>query len=334
MAVTINLNNNVLEPIKTILNTLADRIDNSLLQTIQDVYSKVAHAVLPIVAGIVMCWVLFKAIQIIITPNGSGGISAFAKQFFKIAIIMILLSSWVYFAQYVVHPVISAPSEIISAIGGGAPDESNSLIVSFVDNMFTQVSTTFDNIVKDSGMIAGGFFAAIVAVILLIVCAVTLGAYYWTVIKNKLMLAILLILAPVFFSFLMFQSTKEYFKNWVNMIANSLVTLLVLNIIVITFASMMGNLLKSDSLGGLAGAFACIVVGGLMVKFIDMSSSVASQLVSSGFALGGTLTDQSKAALSEGESNTAKEWLKNSPVGRTYNRISGGGLDKDISAKK
>jgi type IV secretion system protein VirB6 len=334
MAGSGDLQNANLDPIKKILNDLANSIDGSLLQTIQDVYTKVAHVVLPIVAGIIMCWVLFKAIQIVITPNGSGGISDFAKQFFKIAVIMILLSSWVYFAQYVVHPVMSVPSELISAIGGNDPNEPNTLIVAFVDNMFTQVTGTYEAISTDNGQIWGAFFAGFVAVILLVVCAFTLGAYFWTVIKNKLMLALLLILSPVFFSFLMFTSTKDYFKNWVNMIANALVTLLVLNIIVITFASMMKNLIGSQSLNGMAGAFACLVVGGLMIKFIDMSSEVASNLVSSGFALSSHLTNKSKAPGTEGDKNAAKEWFKNTPAGKTYNRISGGGLDKDINAKK
>lgn len=268
------------EVLKAKFQDLETSIDASLLQTIEDYYHKVSGVMLPIAIALISAWIIYKAIKIMFAPSSSGALNSFVKQSLKMIVIVIFAFAWEYVFKYIANPIINGVPELVGKMTG---DSANSLVLQFISNMINNVNTNFS---YTEGMEAM-FAPILVGLVCFVVSLLVIVTYFFTVFWAKIMLALLLVITPIFFTFLMFGATRNWFMNWVNAMAHNILTLLMLNLIVGFISKLMLHLFENakGETNTMIMSFVVCGFGLMMYFFVKKASDIASQLVSSGFGL-------------------------------------------------
>lgn len=261
---------------------LETSIDAGILQTVEEYYNKVANVMLPIAIALISAWIIYKALKIMFAPSSSGALDGFIQQSLKMIAIIVFAFAWEYVFKYLANPIVNGVPELVGKMTG---ENTDSLILQFVTNMIANVNTSFSLTEGAEQLIA----VILVGIICFIISLLVLVNYFFTVFWAKIMIALLLIITPIFFTFLMFESTRNWCMNWVNAMMHNVMTLLLLNLIV-GFISKLMLVLMANTQGAQTGttlimSFVVCGFGYLMFLFVKKAGDISSQLVSSGFGL-------------------------------------------------
>lgn len=265
---------------------LLNRSNDMLLEGVAKSYQNMADATWPIITAIILAWITWRGIQIMLRPNAEQSLNEFFIKALKIMTIAIFAFSWSYVYRYVADIAMNGVPEFIAKATGS---NSNTLVMSFVDNLVTSIKSSIDSFDSENP-VSGVFAVMMITVITFVVAVAVIVSYFYILIKAKLIVAILLVLTPIFLSCLMFDSTRSYFFNWINALVAPLLTLLLLNLIVGLLGNLIYKIFQEFFVGGelgqsLSGAFMGCIVGFFMFKLIQEAPQIASNLVSSGFGL-------------------------------------------------
>ena len=134
------------------------------------------------------------------------------KHVLKIAIVLAIATEWSVFARYSYNVFTNAPNELsaimMRSIGGGTGESVNSAL----QTLFNQSMR-----IGNEAWVRAGWDSLNMYVIGLIIYIFTLflaGVALIILATSKFSLSILLVLAPVFVPFLLWQSTKGIFEGW------------------------------------------------------------------------------------------------------------------------
>jgi type IV secretion system protein VirB6 len=136
------------------------------------------------------------------------------KHVLKIAIVLALVTEWSVFARYLYNVFTNAPNElsalVMQSIGGGSGEGVNSALQTLFDQSMHLGMEVWakGGFWKGIGM---WLFGALIWAFAIILVTVALIIF----VVSKFSLSILLVLAPVFVPFLLWQSTKGIFDGWI-----------------------------------------------------------------------------------------------------------------------
>lgn len=266
-------------------SSLSQQIDSILIDSVANTYKSVAKATYPITMGFLVLWVCVFGIMLMLKP-GQVSIRNFMWRFGKAIAICALAFSWGNVYEYIVNPVLNGSQEFIANAAGA---DAEKLLLENVARIFQHVSDTVSGF--STGMDVGAaLIVALIAMLNFLFAAAQIASYFFFVIEAKIILAILLIVAPIFLSFLMFESTRNFFTNWVSAIMHPILTLLLMALVM----SFMGYVTKqalNQVMGGdvigvnISSAFLAVIISLFTVAFIWKAPRLASNLVSNGFGL-------------------------------------------------
>ena len=268
-----DLGNGASESIQTTVKffkSLAEKIDSILIDSLSQTYQSVAKATYPIVMGVIVLWVMYYGITLITNPSRVERVQEFLWKFGKIFVIAVIAFTWGYIYQFIVDPVMNGSNEFIAKAAGA---DAEQLLLDNVGRIFSLVTNTTNEMSTATLDVSAGLIVALISFANFIMAALQIVAYFFIVIESKILIAILLILAPIFLSFLMFDSTKNYFQNWVSAILHPIITLLIMAIVMSFMGYVTQYALTSVLRDGtyevsISNAFLALIVSLFTIMFI------------------------------------------------------------------
>lgn len=268
------------------LNT---QFDETILSALEQMYNAVMENTVPILGGMLFCWVVYQAMQLM---YGKADGKRIIHSFFKFLFILTLLSSWGYVWEYIGDPVINGIPELVGAMAG---QEQKTVVGSFTVLVFDQIWNGLSQIGGGGVLeIVFGLTIAQTYLVVLILAIIAIGLYFIVLLQCKLILALMVIVAPIFIGCAMFETTRNFFSNWVALIFNQFLTLLLLALATQLIMGVITAVFKqvypsnAASLGSAAGLMFSLIL--VLFTFRKMPA-IASSLSSSGFGITGTGVD-------------------------------------------
>lgn len=277
--------------------------DKAIVDGIETAYNNVMENTLPIIGAMLFCWVVYQSIQLMY--NRADG-KKIIDSFFKFIVILSLISSWSYVWTYIGDPVVNGIPELVGEMAG---QEHKVLVASFTTMVFEQIWNGLSQI-GSNGLteLTFGLTIALTYLIVLILAVIAIGLYFIVFLQCKLILALMVILTPIFIGCAMFETTKNFFNNWVALIFNQFLTLLLLAIATHLIMGIITNIYQEIFPAGVASLASA---GGLMFSLILVlltfakMPAMASSLASSGFGITstgvGNVMDSAKKFLTKGK---------------------------------
>jgi type IV secretion system protein VirB6 len=196
------------------------------------------------------------------------------------AVLGISIRLWLFHAV-IVDTFTNGPAQLAQIIVGASSP------VSLVDDILLQGSLAGQVFWDRAGVTdMGGYFAACAIYgAIIILCALTAGL----LLLAKIGTAGVLVIGPLFIVFLLFDTTKRFFENWVS----GLATMSFITILVAIFGSMLlyvvskyaASAVASGASVTVAEIIVMLAVGGAIFYVLCQTRSIAAQL-GGGIALG------------------------------------------------
>lgn len=191
----------------------------------------------------ILLWGFSHLLNIIQEP-----LSDSLKRFTKIFFIFGIAFGMAAYNDYIVDTVTNGPEQLASLLSGASSESS---LISNLDSIFEKTWNLGSDFWKKGGLLDGPGLVIVALVVYLIACV--LSAYSaFLIILSKVAVAILCALGPLFIISTLFDSTKRFFENWVAMLANySLVLVLVIAVnafIMSIFQTYLGQITAGKEL--------------------------------------------------------------------------------------
>lgn len=150
------------------------------------------------------------------------------KRLIKLIFILGIAFQLTAYNSYVVDTITKGPEQLASLFTG---TNSGTAMVSTIDSIFEDTWDVGNKFWNGAGVLDGNFGFYFVAIIIYAV-ACALSAYSaFLIILSKIAISVLVALGPLFIISTIFDSTKRFFENWVGMLCNyALILVLVIGV--------------------------------------------------------------------------------------------------------
>jgi type IV secretion system protein VirB6 len=194
---------------------------NTLLANyIGDQTARVAGALAPSIVALatvyVMVWGYLQLTGKIEEPFVAG-----LRRIVALAVVLAAaLQLWLY-NTVVVDTFFNAPGELAAAMVGTYDG------VTIIDRIIFLGGDAGSLLIQKGGILEGSFSYDIAGFAVYLIVGLTAVYTIFLLALSRIALSVLLALGPLFFAFLLFESTKHYFMSWLGQLANyALITLL------------------------------------------------------------------------------------------------------------
>lgn len=263
-----------------VVDSLITGVDKNIKDNLQGYYQKVTAPIIPVFAGFIIIWISFQAIKMML--GMAVEIQGVVATFVIMLLIWSIVFSWDAFFPYVAEVFLDDVPNLITEMTG---TDSKTTLQSFVSIIFESIALAFSNI--DTGItnvVSGFFFVLIYSLVFGLACAVC-GLFFLIWIICKVIIGILIAVAPIFLACAMFPATRRYATNWLQAILTPLVVLLLLivscDLVLTSVVAGIQNLNENGST--FVGAFIMVIVLIVVVGLFWIVPKIAISLVGSGF---------------------------------------------------
>ena len=275
-----SVSDNGMKVLNNVTERIAYDIDKKVKTQIQKYYAQITAPIIPVFAGFIIIWISFQAIKMML------GMAVQIQDVIATFVIMLLIwsivFSWDAFFPYVAEVFLDDVPNLISEMTG---TDSKTTLQSFVSIIFESIALAFSNI--DTGItnvVSGFFFVLIYSLVFGLACIVC-GLFFLIWIICKVIIGILIAVAPIFLACAMFPATRRYATNWLQAILTPLVVLLLLivscDLVLTSVVAGIQNLNENGST--FVGAFIMVIVLIVVVGLFWIVPKIAISLVGSGF---------------------------------------------------
>ena len=226
--------------------------------------------------------------------RGGGSGAAMAFRLFRVAVIYALAIGWGDFQTFVYNAASDIPTSvgniIVQNIGGsGTTGTDASQIEQSLSNVYLTGVDAASKLTSHAGWTNAGPY--IYGALVWVAVALFVGFAAFLVIYAKIMLWVLLSLAPVFITLLLFNVTSRYFNGWLS----ALVQFVILPVLVYTLLGFFLTIMKDavqtlNDVNGSAGTtlkeIAPVVLAAFIGFFIMTQTISLSALIAGGSHLG------------------------------------------------
>jgi type IV secretion system protein VirB6 len=132
----------------------------------------------------------------------------------KLALVGLFSTNWAQFnalAMAILNGIDSIAGSLVASVGGPGPGPSGTFAEEF-DAIIEQFAAYLNGIGDNMNWVAGGFMAVVGTVLLSLLGG--LAAFF--LIASRLMIALLIGLAPIMIFLTLFEVTKDYFARWLS----------------------------------------------------------------------------------------------------------------------
>ena len=271
---------NGMSELDKVVDSLITGVDKNIKDNLQGYYQKVTAPIIPVFAGFIIIWISFQAIKMML--GMAVEIQGVIATFVLMLLIWSIVFTWDSFFPYVAEVFLDDVPNLIGEMTG---TDAVSTFQSFMTVILGAIALAFENV--DTGItnaVSGFFFVLIYAGMLGLACIVC-GLFFLIWIISKIIIAIILVVAPIFLGCAMFPATRRYATNWLQAILTPLVVLLLLivscDLILSTIVPIVDELNQNGS--SFIGAFVMIITLIIVLGVFWLVPKIAISLVGSGF---------------------------------------------------
>lgn len=275
-----SVSNNGMEVLNNVTGRIAGDIDKKVKDQIKNYYVKITEPIIPVFAGFIIIWISFQSIKMML--GMAVEIQGVIATFVLMLLIWSIVFTWDSFFPYVAEVFLDDVPNLICEMTG---TDAVSTFQSFMTVILGAIALAFENV--DTGItnaVSGFFFVLIYAGMLGLACIVC-GLFFLIWIISKIIIAIILVVAPIFLGCAMFPATRRYATNWLQAILTPLVVLLLLivscDLILSTIVPIVDELNQNGS--SFIGAFVMIITLIIVLGVFWLVPKIAISLVGSGF---------------------------------------------------
>lgn len=197
-------------------------------------------------------------------------------------IIWTMVFSWDWFYPYVVELFTTDLDGLIAEMTGS---DAKTSFMAFVKVGFTAISNSLGTVDTGITNVVSGFFFVLIYSLIFGLLVVACALFFLIIILCKVIIGILLAVAPIFLACLMFPATRSYARNWLQAI---LTPIMVNFLLIVTCDLVMDSATKaSNSLtdGGstFIGAWLLAIMTLIVIILFLIIPKIATALVGSGF---------------------------------------------------
>jgi|GEM_PF-2315003 len=297
---------------------LLNKVDAVLYDNFQIAYTAMSGAVAPVLIGAITILVAFYGLSIAFGRDFN--FQEFIVLIVRITVVYLLVTGFAFFNSVIFLPLTQAPGElaVILAAQSGATNV-NALIDGFIRTGWTAI----DVIQQSAGAFNVGAFAL---ALIMMVATILVGAVSFVVFAlAKVILALSLMMAPVFCAFLAFQATRGWFESWLRMLFQAgLVIILAAGAMAVIMslaqdglntlnaAAGTGDIGITDCVTYLTLAFVTII---LMPQLNNIAASLAAGGASLSYSGVNRLARQAMGSVSRSDHEKSKRrWQTDKPV--------------------
>lgn len=179
----------------------------------------------------------------------------------KLALVGLFATNWAQFnalSTAILNGIDSVGGSLIASVGGPGPGASGTFAEEF-DAIIEQFASYMNGIGEEMNWVAGGFMSVVGTVLLSLLGG--LAAFF--LIAARLMIALLIGLAPIMIFLTLFEVTKDYFARWLS----ALISFAIYPIIIAgVFATIIG--VSRSLISRLADADAVSTIGAVVPFFM------------------------------------------------------------------
>lgn len=179
----------------------------------------------------------------------------------KLALVGLFATNWAQFntfATAILNGIDSIAGSLVASVGGGTPGPSGTFAEEF-DDVIRQFAEYMNGIGEEMNWVAGGFMSVVGTVLLSLLGG--LAAFF--LIAARLMIALLIGLAPIMIFLTLFEVTKDYFARWLS----ALISFAIYPVIIAgVFATIIG--VSNSLIARLATADAIGTIGAVVPFFM------------------------------------------------------------------
>lgn len=301
-----------------------ENLDTVIANFVTSFSSNVISQITPLVASGLVFY--FIAVGILyLRGQVDDTLSEIIWRLFRVGLIVnVALVSGVY-QEYISNVLIDLPDDLVtSLIAGQAGIQSSNGLQTLIDNILITGFETGSNFFKEGSLnpipiplVGEGvnvipYICGALIIIASIACVIV--ASFW-IIAVKILMGLLLGIAPLFIIALIWESTKGYFQSWLN----TILSLILINILICAVCSIFGSLFdvylsdvkamaEADSVDQLQSAFSLLFIGLVTFGLLLISPAIAFQMTSGASSMGGLLgaTMQGVTGFGRGAKSTAQ----------------------------
>ena len=275
-----SVSDNGMQVLNNVTERIAGDIDKKVKTQIQKYYVQITAPIIPVFAGFIIIWISFQAIKMML--GMAVEIQGVIATFVIMLLIWSIVFSWDAFFPYVAEVFLD---ELPNLIGEMTGTDTVTTFQAFMSVVLNSIADAFQNV--DTGItnpVSGFFFVLIYAGILGLACLVC-GVFFLIWIISKMIIAILLVVAPIFLACAMFPATRRYATNWLQAVLTPLVVILFMIIasdfVISTIVPVVQELNEAGST--FIGAFVMIIILFIVLGVFALVPKLAISLIGNGF---------------------------------------------------
>ena len=297
---------------------LLNKVDAVLYTAFSTSYATMSNAVAPVLVGAITMLVALYGLSIAFGRDFQ--FQDFLTLIVRIVVVYLLVTGFSFFNTVIFDPLTQAPGQlaVILASHSGATNV-NELIDGFLKTGWIAI----DVIEQNAGTFDAGAFALS---LIMFTATLLVGAVSFVVFAlAKVVLALSLMLAPVFCSFLAFQATRGWFESWLRMLFQAgLVLMLAAGTMAIIMALATDGLAQLNAASGTGSIGIDDCVTYLTLAFVTIIlmpqlNNIAASLAAGGASLSyhgvNRLARQAAGSVSRSDHERSKRrWQEDKPV--------------------
>ena len=297
---------------------LLNKVDAVLYTAFSTSYATMSNAVAPVLVGAITILVALYGLSVAFGRDFQ--FQDFLTLIVRIVVVYLLVTGFSFFNTVIFDPLTQAPGQlaVILASHSGATNV-NELIDGFLKTGWIAI----DVIEQNAGTFDAGAFALS---LIMFTATLLVGAVSFVVFAlAKVVLALSLMLAPVFCSFLAFQATRGWFESWLRMLFQAgLVLMLAAGTMAIIMALATDGLaqLNAASGAGSIGIDDCVTyltLAFVTIILMPQLNNIAASLAAGGASLSyhgvNRLARQTMGSVSRSDHERSKRrWQEDKPV--------------------
>ncbi|NNH32049.1 type IV secretion system protein [Rhizobium sp. SEMIA 4085] len=275
------------------LGDLLERIENSGATFSEQAYTIVGNEILPLLRLMLVVYVAWYGLQLVM-GTARLGVGEIVLRIIRMVMILLLVSSWGNFNNFVYHWINDTPEDvgraILAASGTGITEPTNGM--SMIWQTANQAASVF---AEQSGYFS--ILPSMIGLLIMVGAGVFIAVALAILILAKVMLWVLIGTAPIFVSCFLFDRSRRYGMGWFNQVLTyALIPLFIYVVAAFLIAAMNPELSKIDAASGsrtlaladTAGFLLLCIAGGVVMLYIQSIGQGIAGGIASG--VGGAAT--------------------------------------------
>lgn len=234
----------------SIVTFFVETADNYLEDAAETQFGAIASTVGTIMIVTMTLLVILVFINMAFQVRSMDGRTAFWLAM-KLSLVGLFATNWAQFNSFstaILSGIDSIAGSLVASVGGVAPGPSGTFAEEF-DAIIEQFAAYLNGIGDEINWVAGGFMSVVGTVLLSLLGG--LAAFF--LVAARLMIALLLGLAPIMIFLTLFDATKDYFARWLSsLISFSIYPIIIAGVfatIIGVSNSLIGSLVDADAIG-------------------------------------------------------------------------------------